>query len=141
MGTRVAGLDWRFRLLPAVLWAVYVFFASLTDPGGGSVSMTGPLGFIGFDKWLHVGTYATFAFLTAVGLWARTNRQLAVVCLVTVTFGISMEALQYPLAARSADLFDAAANTVGTAVGLGVWTATWRIVSGVVETATADSVG
>jgi glycopeptide antibiotics resistance protein len=52
-----------------------------------------------------------------------------------------MEALQYPLAARSADLFDAAANTVGTAVGLGVWTATWRIASAVVETATADSVG
>lgn len=141
MGTGEEQLEEWVRLVPAILWALYVLYASVVDPGSGSIPVTGPLGMVGFDKWLHVGTYATFAFLTAMGLWARTGRQLAIACLAAVAFGTGMELLQYPLAARSADPFDAAANAVGAAVGLGVWTSVWWVTTAVVGRITTDRVG
>lgn len=114
------------RYLPALLWAMYVLVASLIDPGSSSAPTTGPFGVVGFDKWLHIATYATFAVLLAVGIWAGTSRQMVIVCLVTVGFGASIEALQYPIAARSADILDVLANTVGATIGIMLWTAVRR---------------
>lgn len=116
----------RSRYLPALLWAMYVLVASLIDPGSSSVPTTGPFGVLGYDKWLHIATYATFAVLFAVGMWAGTGRQMVTVCLVTVAFGASIEVLQYPIAARSGDLLDAGANAIGAVVGLGIWSAVRR---------------
>jgi VanZ family protein len=114
------------RVLPVVAWAAYVLVASVVDPGGTGLPATGPLGLVGVDKWLHAGSYATVAFLLALGVSARTRRQLAVVCVATIAFGAGVELLQAPLAARSADVLDAAANAVGAILGVGVWTATRR---------------
>lgn len=137
--TRQVGVSrWHLRYVPAVLWALYVVVASLIDPGSGSGPATGPLGVVGFDKWLHVSTYATFAFLSALGMRARTTRQLAVVVLVTVAFGVGIEGLQYPVAARSADIFDAMANTIGAAVGVIIWTVIRQLTTAIRTAAIPD---
>jgi hypothetical protein len=58
----------RVRAVPAVCYAVVVLVASVVDPpAGGSVS-TGPLGLVGFDKWLHGLGYAVLAALLAYAL-------------------------------------------------------------------------
>lgn len=121
------------RAVPVIAWAAYVLVASLIDPGGTGLPSTGPLGLIGVDKWLHLGSYATFAWLLALAVSAGTPRQLAAVCLATIAFGAGVELLQAPSPARSADLFDAIANAVGAVIGVGAWTATRRLREEVVE--------
>lgn len=119
------------RTLPAVAFAAYVLYASVIDPGGGAgagevantMAATGPLGIFGPDKWLHAGTYATLAFLVAFALSAGTGRALLAAWLLAAAFGAGVEVVQYPLAARSADVLDALANAAGAALGVGVWVA------------------
>lgn len=111
----------RVRLAPAILWALVVLVASVVDPGSGGLATTGPLGLVGLDKWLHVGAYATLSFLLAGGLAARSVRLLAVAAVLAAAYGAGVEAVQYPLAARSGDVLDGTANGLGAVLGVATW--------------------
>jgi VanZ family protein len=112
----------RVRAVPAVCYAVVVLVASVVDPpAGGSVS-TGPLGLVGFDKWLHGLGYAVFAALLAYALWATTTRRLAVAVAAATAYGAGIEVVQSFLPFRSFDPLDALANTLGALlIGIVLW--------------------
>ena len=104
----------RFGLVAA--WALVLLYASVSDPSGAPLARSGPLGLLGFDKWLHAGAYAAFAVLLAYALlprWRSTRRGLIAALLLAGGYGLAMELLQAPLAARSFDLADATANVLG----------------------------
>ncbi len=114
------------------VYAAYVLAASVVAPPsggpGGGLPPRGPLGLVGVDKWLHLATYATLGFGAAYAPAARRGRALVAAALVATAFGAGVEVVQAPLAARTADLADAAANGVGATVGVGVW---WLVGVGV----------
>jgi VanZ family protein len=104
-----------------VAWAGAVLAASLVDPPSGGVPAMGPFGLVGLDKWLHLGAYAGLAALFGYATLARDRQALAVAVLLAAAYGVGVELLQAPLAARTADPVDAAANALGAVLGAAVW--------------------
>lgn len=89
---------------------VLVLAASLA-PGGGR-ALTGPLGIIGLDKWLHATAYAVLA---AAVTFADGRATVGVAS--AVAYGVLVELLQLGVPYRSASVLDAAANLVGAIAG------------------------
>jgi VanZ family protein len=105
----------------ALAWAGAVLVASVVDPPGTGPTPAGPFGLVGLDKWLHLAAYAGLAVLVGHAVLARDARTLALVALVAAVYGVGMELLQWPLAARSADPVDATVNAAGALLGAAVW--------------------
>lgn len=118
-----------------VAWAGAVLAASLVDPPGSGVPAVGPLGLVGLDKWLHLGAYAGLATLVGYATLARDRRALAAAVLLAAAYGVGVELLQAPLAARTADPVDAAVNALGAVLGAAVW----RLGTVVLETGPATA--
>jgi hypothetical protein len=112
------------RWWPAVTVATVVLVFSLVPLGGGGAA-GGAGGVVvlgvGADKLLHVVDYAALAFALGYGLRARTPAALLSAFVVAVAVGGAVELLQGPLPTRATSLADAAANTLGAALGTGGW--------------------
>ncbi|MFC7177046.1 VanZ family protein [Halosegnis marinus] len=110
----------RYALVACAALAVLVA-SVVTPPGDGA---TGTLLGVPTDKWLHAAGYALLGAAAAYAAFDRegldARRALAVVALVAA-YGLAIEGIQAPLAARTADLADAAANAVGAVVGTLPW--------------------
>jgi VanZ family protein len=90
-------------LVSIVVWGSLQTSVNLPAPGG-------------FDKVEHLGTYG-FLAVWFTGLFPR--RRDAIIALVLLGLGLSMEIGQYLMGmGRDADPFDMLANTVGVALGL-----------------------
>lgn len=106
-------------------WAVVtvvagsIFVASVLDPPSSGVPALGPLGLVGFDKWLHTAAYAGLGFVLFVALVPprHPERALAVAVVVAAVYGVGIELVQGPLPERSLDAADALANAFGALVG------------------------
>jgi len=112
----------RVRIGAALVVALAVTVASLVPPGDG-LSITGPLGVLGIDKWLHGIAYAGLAGTTAFALVedVRVDVRLALRAgLGAILYGVGVELLQAALPYRTFSLLDAAANSVGAVVGVAV---------------------
>lgn len=115
-------VDRRLRVAAALVVAAVVLAASVVDPPGTGA----PTQVFGLpaDKWLHAAAYAGvaaavgYAALDGSGLSARAL--VAVFCLAA-GYGLAVELVQLPLAARTFDPADAAANAVGALVGTLPW--------------------
>ena len=115
--------------------AAIVFVASVVDPGttGTATARAGPLGLVGFDKWVHGAAYATLALLGASALAARPSTRgrdgwsLVLVVVGVAAFGAGVEVVQSTLPVRSFDVLDVAANATGALVGVGAWRALVRL--------------
>ncbi|WP_239638575.1 VanZ family protein [Halorubrum distributum] len=85
---------------------------------------TGPLGVLPYSTWLHALAYAGLAVTLAYALqdspW-RDRSVLAVVFLVAVGYGGSIELLQSTLDARTADFGDLLVNAVGAVIAAVCW--------------------
>ncbi|WP_254545738.1 VanZ family protein [Halomarina pelagica] len=127
MSPRLPLASARARYALVVLWAGYVLAASTVDPPAGGLPPGGPLGLVGFDKWLHALTYAAMALLVAYALVARTPRSLALAGALAVAYGAGIEVVQAFLPLRAFDTADALANAVGAAIGAVAWSALTRI--------------
>jgi len=114
----------------AAAWAGAVLVASLVDPPGAGPTPPGPFGLVGLDKWLHLAAYAGLAALVGYAALARDARALALAAAVAGVYGVGMELLQWPLAARSADPVDATANATGALVGAAAWRVASPFVAG-----------
>lgn len=109
--------DRRWGVL-AGLVAVTVVGGSLVPAGGAGAPI--PL----WDKLLHFLAYATLAGLLARVVTGPSARRAIVVAVVPTALGVVVELCQWPLATRTADPVDAAANAAGAGlVGLVVWLA------------------
>ncbi len=96
-----------FRWL-AIGWMIIVFIGCAW-PGSGMPDMSH-----GRDKWMHLAGFAPFGLL-----WSLAGRRVVWVLAAGLIFGLLIEVYQgiMPIG-RSFDLFDALADTVGTALGL-----------------------
>ncbi|PSP97437.1 antibiotic resistance protein VanZ [Halobacteriales archaeon QS_4_70_19] len=122
------------RLVAPVAVAVFLLAASVAEPSGGPPAP--PILGLPADKLLHAGSYATLAAALAVGLATpgsgfgqgddgrlRSGRVVALAVLGAAAYGLALEGVQYPLPYRTFDPLDAAANTVGAALGAAAWLA------------------
>jgi VanZ family protein len=79
-----------------------------------------------WDKLEHAIAYATVAALGGLA-WAGRARAWAAIGIALVTLGVVLEILQSMVPGRTTDPADAAANLVGTLLGLGMIAALGRI--------------
>jgi hypothetical protein len=105
-------------------FAAAVLLASVVDPptGAGVDPVPRLLG-LALDKWVHAGTYAVLAGLLCYATGARAVRAVLLAVVVVATYGLAIELVQATLPARSFELADVAANTVGAALA----TLAWRV--------------
>ena len=109
-----------------VVYAGVVLFASVIDPPSAGTAPGGPFG-LGADKWLHAATYAALAILLAYAALARTSRALLAVVVLAAGYGAGIEVVQSFLPLRSFEATDMAANAIGAAAAVGIWTIAGRV--------------
>ncbi len=105
-------------------FAVAVALASILhapDP----IANDGPLGLMGIDKWIHVGSYALLTYLLAFACLAERAWAFVVIALASVAFGGGVELVQSTIPWRTMEFADVVANSAGTVVAVGAWKATW----------------
>jgi VanZ family protein len=102
---------------PAALCAGLVLFLSLRPDSGAP-------GY-GWDKAHHFTAYAVMSYLFmrfAAWKWGRPSKGMAVaVILAASLFGIGVEFIQSLTVTRNADAFDALANSLGSILGVAVF--------------------
>jgi VanZ family protein len=77
------------------------------------------------DKVLHALAYA---ILTGFALFALPRQTLLVIFLVISTYGAGLEVVQGLFTiGRTASVFDAMANAIGTLIMLALWVFIWRV--------------
>ena len=95
----------------AALGWTLVMFIGCSIPGDGL-----PHAFTSRDKLLHVGIFLIFGFL-----WRWLGYRAWVVLLAGASYGLLIEIWQGVMPInRSFDLYDALADTAGTALGIGL---------------------
>ena len=103
--------------------ATILYFSVFTPPGSGTIQF-GPFGLFPYSTWLHGVAYAGLAVVLAYALQDRPWRDrsvLAVVFVIAVGYGGSLELLQSTLDARTADFGDLLVNAIGAAVAALCW--------------------
>lgn len=99
-----------FRWL-AISWTI-ILFIGCAIPGNEMPDLSH-----GRDKWIHLVGFAPFGLL-----WCFSGRRQSWVLVAGLVFGLLIEIYQgvMPIG-RSFDLLDALADTVGTALGIGLF--------------------
>lgn len=99
--------------------ATGLFVASVLTPPSSGIPELGPLGVVGFDKWLHTIAYAGLGFVLfhALAPPRQSRRALVVAIGLAIAYGVAIEFVQAPIPARSADPTDALANSFGALLG------------------------
>ncbi|WP_435176173.1 VanZ family protein [Halorussus sp. AFM4] len=105
-----------------------ILYASLLDSPSSGLPALGPLGLFGTDKWLHALAYAALAASLASVLapGGRPAVVAGVAALLAVGYGVGIEFVQAPLAARHFSV----ADMVADAVGAGAAVVAWRVLAG-----------
>lgn len=106
------------RVAPALTYALVDFVASVADLPPGGLPPSGPLGLVGFDKWIHVTSYAVFAVLVVVAFGPITRRSLSLTAALVSVYGVGIELVQSLFPLRTTSRYDVFANEFGIAVGL-----------------------
>ncbi|WP_224333932.1 VanZ family protein [Haloprofundus halobius] len=119
--TRSVVLSPRLRWAVVFLVAAAVFVASVVAPPGDGGPTLGPFGLVGADKWLHAVAYAAVAGALAHALDPKLERAALGGFFGAFAYGFVVELAQWVAPTRQFDLFDAAANGVGAALGVGLW--------------------
>lgn len=107
------------RILPAVLWLLFILLATLTP--GQQLPKTPDV--IGFDKLVHFGLFFVLTFLwnrvrTTTG-WAELNKVKFITKYLVfgILIAILVEYLQQYIPGRSFDYGDMIANIMGGTIG------------------------
>lgn len=97
-------------VVASMMWAPAVPFAQ-----------QGPLGLVGFDKWVHFGSYAGIMFLFAWAFHAKSMGLLLAIAFATFLLGAGVELIQSTIPYRTMNAADVVANGAGVVFALGVW--------------------
>lgn len=75
-----------------------------------------------FDKWVHMGIFCTIIILWSWSMQLIGYKQLAILLLLAVAYGLLIEVIQYQfISGRSFDIFDVLADSIGSLAGLLLW--------------------
>jgi VanZ family protein len=102
----------------AVLWTLLIFIGCFT-PSKEIPRVDIPL----IDKWTHLVMFGGFTFLWLCARPVRTASRLFSLFIVSVALGCFIELMQGLLTAlgRSMELLDAVADSLGGALGIGIF--------------------
>jgi VanZ family protein len=99
--------------IPALIWAVVLFILST----GNNVQAPRIVNWLASDKLGHAGAYFIFTGLILYGFYqagSRSNKQLWIAALISSTYGLAMEVIQYTFfPGRYFEVFDIIANIIG----------------------------
>ena len=111
------------RGLPALAWAAWILKSTL-DPD----PEPPPIDVAHLDKIAHLVAWAILAGLTRWALGAEVQRTPALWVSWGLAFGygLAIEALQAPMATRSAEALDLVADAVGALLGAWIVGRRWR---------------
>ena len=102
--------------IPALIWAVILFVLST----GNSVQAPRIITWLEPDKLGHAGAYFIFTGLILYGFYrigSWSNKQLWIAVLISSTFGLAMEVIQYTFfPGRYFEVFDIIANIIGALI-------------------------
>ena len=102
----------------AIIWATIVFFISVV---AGSAQTS--INVVGMDKFIHTGIYALLCLQLIVGFSKQHSFRLLKfnpvigAVIVSATYGILLEFVQYFIPERSFDIYDMLANALGAFIG------------------------
>ena len=108
-----------------MLWTLLIFIGCFT-PGKDIPKVDMPL----IDKWTHLVLFGGFTFLWLCARPLRTVRYLIVLFIIAVLLGSFIEIMQGVLSflGRSMELLDAIADSIGGALGIGLFCfIAWRV--------------
>jgi VanZ family protein len=102
----------------AIIWTAFIFFACLI-PGRDVPNVSFPLA----DKWVHFIIFGGFSFLWLTTLKTTNARKRILIFLLAVLTGYLVELLQGSgiTSGRSYDLWDVLADSIGGALGVGLF--------------------
>ncbi len=109
-------------LLPVILWSLVILW--LISIPGSNIPKTPLLAIPHFDKLVHFGIFAVFAFLLIYGLNKQSTAfcqkyQYTIALLAGVIYSAGTELLQHIyISSRSGEFWDFLANLAGCVVGL-----------------------
>ncbi len=103
--------------LPVIIWAVLMMIVSSIPNLGPQ-----PLNFTYGDKIEHFIEYAILGFLLSLALFKTRSRPILLVAIaICAAYGIIDELHQLFVPGRDADPFDALADIIGSAAGVGIY--------------------
>lgn len=120
-------LKWKiFRYKPvAITW--FIVMCILFFLPGSDLPQANWLDAIYFDKWVHIGLFAMLTFLWRSAFDLDLNHYNWIILFTAILYGLSVEFIQrYWIPNRSFDLFDLLADTVGSIIGLAVWSVIYK---------------
>jgi VanZ family protein len=99
--------------IPTFMYLALIFYlSSQSKPFNMDIS------FKGLDKLLHIGEYALASFLIYLSLKkSGSKRAFPLAIMFSIAYGISDEVHQSFVPMRSSDIFDIAADTIGSFIG------------------------
>lgn len=102
-----------------VVVAAAVIFVSSVDTMPAGTPVMGPLGLVGFDKWLHTLAYGGLGGLLVFALVESkpTRRAVLFAVCIAAAYGIGIELVQGFIPYRALDPTDAVANGFGALLG------------------------
>lgn len=109
-------------LLPVILWSLVILWV-ISIPGN-NIPKTPFLAIPHFDKLVHFGIFAVFAFLLNYGLSKQSSvfcqkYQYTIALLIGVIYSAATELLQYIfISVRTGEFWDFMANTIGCMLGV-----------------------
>lgn len=106
----------RGRRWPAIVWTLLVLVA-LTVPTGSLAASD----LLGWDKAVHFGLFLVLTWLWLQAIAGRSIGRSLVVLAAAILFAFGSEWYQHFLPARSMDLFDGVADSIGAAVAWLAW--------------------
>lgn len=109
----------------AMLWTLLIFIGCLT-PAPEIPKIDVPL----IDKWTHFVLFGGFTFLWLCARPVRSTKALSILFFIALLFGALIEVLQGVLTflGRSMEFMDAVADSLGGALGIGLFCLiAWRV--------------
>lgn len=120
-------LKWKFFRYKTVALTWLLIMCVLFFLPGSALPKESWLDAIHFDKIVHVGLFAVLLFLWRSSFNWKINYYGYILLLMAITYGFLVEVVQlYWISNRSFDLYDVAADTAGSVLGLFIWSRVYK---------------
>ena len=120
-------LKWKIFRYKSVAITWFIVMCILFFLPGSDLPQANWLDAIYFDKWVHIGLFAMLTFLWRSAFDLDLNHYNWIILFTAILYGLSVEFIQrYWIPNRSFDLFDLLADTVGSLIGIAVWSVVYK---------------